>query len=115
MNTTENNALIAKFMGGKFQHNEFFFPTMVYKEGKNFFKDYELKYHSDWNWLMAVIEKIEEKCAFVLIGRMFCEITYTNPLNTNVHFEKKLVSGVRINATYNACVEFIKWYNKQQK
>lgn len=114
METAENNALIAKFMGAK-----------EVKEGKNYYgflvldkKPYsidELKYDSDWNWLMAVIEKIEEKCVFVLIGRMFCEITYTNPLNTNVHFEKKLVSGVRINAVYATCVEFIQWYNQKNQ
>jgi len=112
METTENNKLIAEFMGAKeVRKDNFKFPNrtgLPLQIGT-------IKYHSDWNWLMAVIEKIEEKCAFVLIGRMFCEITYTNPLNTNVHFEKKLVSGVRINAVYATCVEFIQWYNQQNQ
>lgn len=114
METTENNKLIAEFMGYVLNDNT---GVTVYYNDKTceVLDPDKLKFHSDWNWLMAVIEKIEEKCAFVLIGRMFCEITYTNPLNTNVHFEKKLVSGVRINAVYATCVEFIQWYNQQNQ
>jgi hypothetical protein len=111
MNTTENNKLIAAFMGLEVGFADTSQPCILGKQNAWT----PIKYHSDWNWLMEVVEKIEEKCAFVLIGRMFCEITHTNPLNTNVHFEKKLVSGVRINAVYATCVEFIQWYNQQNQ
>jgi hypothetical protein len=92
-NTIENNKLISEFMGG-----------------------YELEefedYHTDWNWLMEVVGKIENYNEYtsVLFFPQGCEIncyiengfSFSNDCNT------------KIEAVYNACVEFIKWYNKQK-
>lgn len=112
MNTTENNKLIAEFMGYKnntpskdfFQH-----PT-----DKNRFDRIEyLKYDTDWNWLMEVVEKIESLSyqgynIYVDIS----EKTLIQSFESNIEISE-VFGGSKIENTYKACVEFIKWYNKQ--
>ena len=93
--TTENNKLIAEFMEHK--------PTFeVYIDDVLTTLERPIKnYNSDWNWLMEVVEKIKS-----IVSLM--EIPYTN----------QLIAGLIIvdkEAVYNACVEFIKWYNEQLK
>ena len=59
MNTETNNKLMAEFMGfqstslGWFDNEE----HLINVEKDNTFDD--LKFHKDWNWLMSVVEKIE--------------------------------------------------------
>lgn len=72
-------------------------------------------FSDNWNYLMPIVNEIENKGASLLIGRMFCEIKYTNPLNAKIHFDVRIASGVKINAVYGAVIEFIKWYNEQQE
>ena len=61
----------------------------------------DLIFHSDWNWLMKVVEKI------------FKDFYKLNPcpIYLKINIEKAL-NEVNIEAVYNACVEFIKWYNQ---
>ncbi|MBK9936787.1 MAG: hypothetical protein IPP05_22385, partial [Cytophagaceae bacterium] len=58
MTTTEKNEIIARFMGyidnGCSNDGFLIHPETNYDEDIS-----ELKYHSDWNWLCLVIEKIE--------------------------------------------------------
>ena len=107
MNTQENNKLIAEFLG----------------------KDHELnqcisapQYHKSWDWLMLVVEKIEgfqdgedgdsmrghlynfrieQHFVYILDGESMDVIIEMNG-------ESKL------DATYNAVVEFINQYNKDE-
>ena len=85
----------------------------------------DLIFHSDWNWLMEVVEKIEglefypknSTCigfdSFEIeINKNRCDITRYGD------FTHLLLQGqgkTRIEAVYNACIEFIKWYNEQNK
>ena len=59
------------------------------------------QYDRDWNWLMEVVEKI------------FKDFYKLNscPIYLKMNIEKAL-NEVNIEAVYNACVEFIKWYNQ---
>ena len=94
MNTQENNKMIAEFMGSNLDGLEPF----QYED--------ELQYHKDWNWLMPVVEKIED---------MGCEIVTTNGKCTisgaNDYYGESIGKSRR-GATYDAIVEFINQLNK---
>jgi hypothetical protein len=76
-----------------------------------------LKYHNDWNQLMEVVDKIENYNEFtsVLFYPNSCTIIKSRefPADDN-YFEISIDSFTKIEAVYNACVEFIKWYNKNK-
>ena len=132
-NILENNKLIADFMGVK-QHR-FDGLTKIEKV---------LKYHTDWNWLMAVVEKIETtsynvpekfrkgfmKNTLTATGIIYSD--YDNrqeflgwssycTLETQTLWDSTMLSEdvekyeSKIEAVYSACVEFIKWYNLNNK
>ena len=65
----------------------------------------------DWNWLMQVVDKIESLGNDVLINTNYIQITFDN----GEQFIKTEEINVKIQATYNSCVEFVKWYNEQKK
>lgn len=115
METTEileSNKLIAEFMGGKKDSGRtewFYFSTI----GK-YIRETDLDYNCSWDWIMPVVEKIDQIGASVIIGRMFCEIGYTDPLNQSKGFKVRIASGVKINAINGAVIDFIKWYNENQ-
>lgn len=112
MNTTiENNKIIAEFMGyidnGCSEEGFLINPITNFDEEIN-----DLRYHLDWNWLMEVVEKIEETAdwSLELLTTDKKEYQMLIPLsNTNVIVETK------IEAVYNACIEFIKWYDEQKE
>jgi hypothetical protein len=127
---TENNKLLAEFFGGKYKNqtniplndNEIWLPKFgVCHLGNN---GKVLKFHNDWNWLMEVVEKIESLEFYpknstcigfdsfgVEINKKRCDITRYGDFTLN------LLQGngsTRIESVYNACVEFIKWYNENK-
>ena len=63
-----------------------------------------LKYHSDWNFLMQVVEKIFK--GFYKLNPC--------PIYLKMNIEKQLIATDK-EGIYNACVEFIKWYNQQNQ
>ena len=86
------------------------------------FKIDQLQYHSSFDWLMPVVEKIQSipitpapnyrgyRIEIVVQG--YVEITgFPMPrISTNVSIE-----GSLINAIYSAVIQFITWYNKTKK
>jgi hypothetical protein len=124
MNTIENNKLLAVFLGGKYKNqtniplndNEIWLPKFgVCNLGNN---GKVLKFNSDWNWLMEVVEKIETMGGAVCIGNGNCVMIIfylTDVMGESYSETRELTGETKIEATYNACVEFIKWYNEQNK
>ena len=112
MNTETNNKLMAEFMGfqstslGWFDNEE----HLINVEKDNTFDD--LKFHSDWNWLMEVVGKIENYNEYtsVLFFPQGCAIVCF--IENGFSFSNDC--DTKIEAVYNACIEFIKWYNKQK-
>ena len=127
-NITENNQLIAEFMGvfdkilstgniHSWSDAPFYYTTEDTKEKviKNICK--YSKYDLDWNWLMGVIEKIESLPTMKDNGNFFFEIhqdsvTVFNSTRMDIVIEV-IGQGSRINNTYQAVIEFIKWYNNK--
>ena len=120
----KNNELIALFMG-----NEVTGPGIPmgiwFKDRQDFIQFSDLKYHSDWNWLMEVVEKIESikdphhGYFGVYISSNSCTIQGTRFRSDKieeppVYFNDTILSS-KIERTYIAAVMFIKWYNENKK
>ena len=101
----ESNKLIAEFMNIPLITSEEFVNELKeqrkngiqYSINKSILED--LTYHSDWNSLMEVIEKIVDICLHLDSMEMYYNITDSIP---------------SIDTTYNACIEFIEWYNENK-
>ena len=122
-NITENNQLIAEFMGvfdkilstgniHSWSDAPFYYTTEDTREKviKNISK--YSKYSKDWNWLMQVVEKIENlskegETYMFSITKFSARVTYKGSRIVDLP-----IDNTKIEAVYNACVEFIKWYNK---
>ena len=125
----EDNKLIAEFMGvfdkilstgniHSWSDAPFYYTTEDTKEKviRNICK--YSKYDSDWNWLMKVVEKIEsiEDCVYqVDILQEGCKILKRCCLLIDKRVGKLESDTTKIKSVYLACVEFIKWYNEQNK
>lgn len=117
MTTTENNILISLFMGMKpHDINELDgFWTNTIKAHK-FDNVMSLQFHSDWNWLMEVVEKIESLEYYsisIQIWNKRCSVDVSENFEKDLfHYAKS--EKTKIEAVYNACIEFIKWYNQKK-
>lgn len=114
MNTTENNKLLAEFLGIKIiPETDEVFEHYIIEERTVL----QLKFHNDWSWIMQVVEKIET--AETKDGRTF---TIDMHIDSVLIFEYGLTTNEivftdgkgRLENLYNACIEFVKWWNKEQ-
>lgn len=118
MTTTEKNILIAEFFGhqrtkpsvelagGRFKH--------WYIEGLGWFDDDELKYHSDYAWIMPLTDEIEKQFKY------FFHIQTWQP---NTHYCNIVKKSQRVveqfgatkqEAVCNAVVDFILLMQKNE-
>jgi hypothetical protein len=98
---TEENKLIAEFMGLKEPYELPQFGTIRPNgDFKTEFTSAQLKYHSSWEWLMPVVEKI-------------LDISFQDEGDEEDFYSIRDCIPDR-NHTYKAVVEFIKWYNKNK-
>ena len=99
-----DNTIIAAFMGIA-DEIETGATSLIQIEGiTGYYKNDNLKFHTDWNWLMEVVKKC-------LIGE--AEHSQDEAKKTISEIYESLCS-INISAVYNACIEFIKWYNQQK-
>ena len=101
-----NNKLIAEFIGYKEYVNEG--AIQLYIKDEVVKSIGQLDFHSDWNWLMEVVEKIESIGFTFETKKNWARITRKGE-NIILRWEE---DKTKIEAVYNACVEFIKWYNE---
>jgi len=108
MTTTEKNAEIARFMGLEISTN----PTDGYDYG-TWYKPSNIQgevtpspvlYHSDYSWIMPVVEKIEKEHCWVTIRG--CMVEMPNII--------AISRPTKLEAIHNACFQFIQWYNQQK-
>lgn len=103
MYTTENNKKLAEFLGWEVKHYSTPICDIVTPFGQ--LTETQLKFHNDWNWLMLVAEKIYS------LDTYYDEyIDY----NSSMFSSGKIELSTNIEAVYNACIEFVEWYNKEQ-
>ena len=147
----ENNKLIAEFLGWEnlketclnVDEDTFIIDSNLVADKSYFNLELEggisvcsmyagyLKFSSDWNWLMLVVNKIENLSLETLVLKFgshedeFTNATflvYISSIETKIDIfgdmkrEKDFIvvddSNDRIRNTHEACVEFIKWYNE---
>ena len=75
---------------------------------------------SDWNDVIEVVEKIEKSKYFHEINIFYDSVYKENncliiPSQKNTFNQIQCNAGTKIEAVYNACIAFIKWYNEQNK
>ena len=101
----DGNKIIAEFLGiNKKVYGET--GTTYYIDGTPY-QFFKLKYHSSWDWLMPVVEEIEN----VLDGDVSISIK-DDSCNINSNYYGISVEGyTKIESVWIACVKFITWYN----
>lgn len=139
MNTTENTKLIAEFKnedfeikGGGAAYIGDFLDDSLYKEhfecyGLFFFYE-DMEFHSSWDWLMPVIEKIESKLDLIYQARKLNNQSNIKWLNCKEIIEQREITvhirthrrglSLMIEPTqsnvYNFAIQFINWYNENK-
>jgi hypothetical protein len=109
----DENKLIAEFMnwsieeweGDKRLGDDDSDTFYIYDEEGNVFDEEDLLFHESWDWLMPVVERIEqtnEGCTLVIIEDERCYI------DNQKGFKIDSVGHTKIEAVYNAVVNFIK-------
>lgn len=110
----EGNKLIAEFMG---------FETIIH-DGKlcrkRHWTNESTEYHSSWDWLMPVVEKIENSLKLkyeVEIGNNLYAVN-ENLYRCIIHdagnaFHLELESNSKAESVWLAVTKFIQWYNQQ--
>ncbi len=116
----EGNKLIAEFMKIQTEKIGYYYNKEFY--GGMAFAISEMKYHSSWDWLMPVVEKIE-KLRVGLNASVCVEYMSNNQkFNFKIFDEFYNFSVVKAGNIENklitiweAVIEFIKWYNSQNE
>jgi hypothetical protein len=103
-NIIKSNRLLAEFLGYESIVNNTFINKLP-KDFLNHSENYKC-FHNDWGWLMQVVEKIESLDLYSRVGieKHSCKISQNNYFNIEIGRSK-------IEAVYNSCVVFVKWYN----
>tara|TARA_R100001440_G_scaffold39562_2_gene59056 strand:- start:12161 stop:12520 length:360 start_codon:yes stop_codon:yes gene_type:complete len=116
MNTKENNKMIAEFMGMQQTDIGWYDNEETLQLRNNTFD--ELQYHKEWNWLMPVVEKINN---ILDDDDEFVYSVNIHPSKVTIYYEnydRIFVSNEHGSTTremlYNAVVEFINQYNKNE-
>ena len=109
----KNNKLIAEFMNMSVEHDGWFDYEDFLGDKKVYL---DLKFHESWDWLMPVVEKIEEQhgCDFTASRRRVTrtyDANFMDEVNNYVAYVEDCKD--RQEATYKAVVEFIKQLNKE--
>ena len=115
-NIIENIKLVGEFMGWK-ENKDMKVKLISGGITNNFQKNDEacipeaMCYHSSWDWLMEVVEKIEDlskegETYMFSITKFSVRVIYKGSRIVDLP-----IDNTKIEAVYNACVEFIKWYN----
>jgi hypothetical protein len=92
----DSNKLIAEFMGMNVHHNDKSMMVTKTPQGNEVIPIDSLQYHTSWDWLMPVVQKIGDEY-------------YNTPFDeTYSHLTEQYENIWTLEDTYNAVVEFVK-------
>lgn len=117
----QQNEMIARFMEVERDVNTWRHPygATVYLIGGYWLPAKKLKYHSSWEWLMPVVEKIESLYYgglqfYIKDSRAYIEVaTQASTAYGDIPDVPNCYSGfseTKLNAVYKTVCDFIKWY-----
>lgn len=115
-----DNELIAEFMGGVYysRGDIWRFPVrMDVIGGSDKCNPVHIKYHTSWDWLMPVVEKIEQLYLKAFPGNEeFIRriLNKEEPLDGPYMDVISIPLSTKIDEAHKAVVEFIKWYNENK-
>jgi hypothetical protein len=115
----ENNRLIAEFIGKvPYINKDGIYEYMVAENApiistnvEDIWDWLDFRFNYDWNDLMEVVEKIEDLNFSIEINKQEKNDYQCLVVKKNILIQE--FSNTKIEAVYNACVEFIKWYNEK--
>ena len=135
METIEGNKLIAEFMGAECETDDFDRVTNEYDlfgagllpdisgfdpDAKHFYTPDQMKFHESWDWLMPVVEKIEDiqdgNEGDSIRGHIY-EVTIKQGNIVTIQGDGCSIwadASPKILSVWIAVVEFIKWYNQNK-
>lgn len=111
MNTTEKNILIAEFLCTTQKTKDL--DDCYILNGKAYHIE-DLNFHSSWEWLMQVVEKIES-IDFVFNIRQGHVSIVNNSGKTPFYTGGDIVKESKKEAIFETCVKFIQWFNENKK
>ena len=119
MEHTENNKLIAVFMDaviiGQGERQLIAYPDTKMEDGMGTISNNrsikDLHYHSEWNWLMPVVDKIENLGYEITISNSRCKVNHNTDQSTKEIYHAETQYS-KIDATYKVVIEFINEHNK---
>ena len=123
---TENNKLIAEFLGKK----TYLKDTDGYSKPLSVFNSNDLIFDKDWNWLMKAVEKIENSQANFEIKSHWSPFVEANIHQTTItvfeytkmytaYSSEEIITIYtnpnrnKLENVYEGVVKFIEWYNKK--
>ena len=114
VSVVENNRLLAEFIEMQSTNIGWFDSEsvlrLVYTSDNTFD---ELLFHSSWDWLMSVVDKIESIGYIFGISGRSCMIVGRNS-DTHV-FNVSKYGDNKMSSIYECCTSFVKWYNANVK
>jgi len=129
MTTQDKNAEIAQWMGAEQYTSYYKFGAKTHPEIFDFgngktFKQRQLKYHSDWNWIHQAIEKIED--FYTINGEEieFRVVQYEDEVLIVAKYQSKRWENIvevlsngdgKLKNTHEAVYQFVVWHNAQVK
>lgn len=120
MDTISGNKLIAEFMGSTILCDGSVHTCIIYKKDGYKFPDgtngraslEKLEYHTSWDWLMPVIDKIAS------LGYIVERIDHPKYVSCRIYRADDKVDSCKLiinDAVYKSVIQFIQWYNLKFK
>lgn len=90
-------------------------PLVVNNKPRKLLETMSMEFHTSWDWLMPVVEKIEEvnRCPY----RVVITSTLTYITDKSKHGTPEVIRAAntdKLTNTWVAVVEFIKWYKQNE-
>lgn len=117
MNTIEGNKLIADFMGYETCTDPDHENDKCYQVpyAKGYHRAKQLQHHTSWDWLMPVVERIEDtKIKRVSNPQVDIIIGDCYISNIDGDFDFIEIGNDKIQSVWRAVIQFIQWYQTKQ-